>query len=63
LYNHPEKKSDLRKTIDDIVEFSSEISKGKNIEITAAFKEIEKCIAIIKINKVHSKRSIQLISS
>ena len=56
LYNHPEKKSDLRKTIDDIGEFSSEISKGKNIEITAALKEIENCLATIKINKIHSKK-------
>jgi len=56
LYNHPEKKSDLRKTIDDIGEFSYEISKGKNIEITAALKQIENCLAIIKINKIHSKK-------
>ncbi len=56
LYEHPEKKSDLRKTIDDIDEFSSEISKGKNVEITAALKEIEKCLATIKINKIHSTK-------
>ena len=56
LYNHPEKKSDLRKTIDDISEFSSEISKGKKVEITAALKEIENCIVTIKINKIHSKK-------
>ena len=56
LYNHPEKKSDLRKTIDDIGEFSSEISKGKNVEITAVLADVEKCTAIIKINKIHSKK-------
>ena len=56
LYNHPEKKSDLRKTIDDLGEFFYEISKGKNIEITAALKEIENCLATIKINKIHSKK-------
>ena len=56
LYNHPEKKSDLRKTIDDISEFSSEISNGKNVEITAVLDDIEKCVAIIKINKIHSKK-------
>jgi len=56
LYNHPEKKSDLRKTIDDISEFSSEISNGKNVEITAVLDDVEKCVATIKINKIHSKK-------
>ena len=55
LYDHPEKKSDLRKTIDDISEFSSEISVGKNVQITAILDDVEKCTAIIKINKVHRK--------
>jgi hypothetical protein len=53
LYEHPEKKSDLRKTIDDISDFSSEVSRGKNLEITAILADVEKCTAIIKINKVH----------
>jgi len=56
LYEHPEKKSDLRKTIDNIVEFSNDISKGKNLEITAILTDVEKCTAIIKINRVHSKK-------
>jgi hypothetical protein len=56
LYDHPEKKSDLRKTIDDISEFSPEISKGKNIVITAVLDDIEKCTAIIKVNKIHNKK-------
>ncbi len=54
LYEHPEKKSDLRKTIEDIEEYSSEISNGKNVEIIAILADIEKCTAIIKINKIHS---------
>jgi len=54
LYEHPEKKSDLRKTIDDIGEYSSDISKGKNVEITAILTDVEKCIATIKINKIHN---------
>jgi len=54
LYEHPEKKSDLRKTIDDIDEYSSEISKGKNVEIIAILADVEKCTATIKINKIHS---------
>ena len=56
LYDHPEKKSDLRKTIEDIDEFSSDISKGKNIEITAVLADVEKCTAIIKISKIHSEK-------
>ena len=56
LYEHPEKKSDLRKTIYEIDEFSSEISKGKKVEITAILSDVEKCTAIIKINKIHSKK-------
>lgn len=56
LYDHPEKKSDLRKTIDDIGEFSNDISKGKKLEITAILSDVEKCTAIIKINKIHSKK-------
>ncbi len=55
LYDHPEKKSDLRKTIEDIDEFSNDISKGKNVEITAILADVEKCTAIIRINKIHSK--------
>jgi hypothetical protein len=56
LYDHPEKKSDLRKTIDDISEFSSDISKGKNLEITAILSDVENCKAIIKISRIHSKK-------
>ncbi|KYK24950.1 hypothetical protein AYK24_10570 [Thermoplasmatales archaeon SG8-52-4] len=56
LYEHPEKKSDLRKTIEDIIEFSSEISMGKNLEITAILADVEKAIATIKINKVHKEK-------
>jgi hypothetical protein len=56
LYEHPEKKSDLRKTIEDINEFSSDIKKGKNLEITAILADVEKAIAIIKINKIHKKK-------
>jgi len=53
IYEHPEKKSDLRKTIDDISEFSSEISKCKNLEVVAILDDVEKCTADIKINKIH----------
>ena len=56
LYAHPEKKSDLRKTIEDIDEFSSEIIKGKNVIITAILADVEKSTATIKINKIHHKK-------
>jgi len=54
LYEHPEKKSDLRKTIDEIDEYSSDIKKGKKVVITAILADVEKCTATIKINKIHS---------
>lgn len=56
LYKHPEKKSDLRKTIDEISEYSPEISNGKKVEIIAILADVEKCTAIIKINKIHGKK-------
>ena len=56
LYEHPEKKSDLRKTIDDISDFSDGIKKGKTVEVTAILADVEKCTAIINIKKIHSKK-------
>lgn len=56
LYNHPEKKSDLRKTIDEIDEFSHEIRNSKSIEITAILADVEKCTANIEIKRIHSKK-------
>jgi len=56
LYNHPEKKSDLRKTIDEIDEFSHEMRNSKCIEITAILAGVEKCTAKIKIKRIHSKK-------
>jgi Zn-dependent metalloprotease len=56
LYEHPEKKTDLRKTIDNISEYSREISKGNKLEVRAILDAIEECTAIIKIKKIHSKK-------
>lgn len=56
LYDHPEKKSDLRKTIDGFSGFSHNIKDGKTIEITAVLADVEKCTARIKIKKIHSKK-------
>jgi len=53
LYEHPEKKSDLRKTIEDIGEFSSIIKAGKQVEITAILSDVEQAIAVIRIKKIH----------
>lgn len=56
FYEHPEKKSDLRKTIDDLGDFSNEISMGKLLEITAILDDVEKSTVVIKIKKIHSKK-------
>ena len=56
LYEHPEKKSDLRRTIDDISDFSDEINNGNNLEITAILSDVEKSTARIIIKKIHSKK-------
>ena len=62
LYEHPEKKSDLRKTIDDIGEFSKNIIAGKQVEITAILSDVEQAIAVIKIKKIHksSEHSVDI---
>lgn len=56
LYEHPEKKTDLRKTIDDIGEFSDEIINGRSLEIIAILDDIERSTTLIKIKKIHSKK-------
>jgi len=56
LYNHPEKKYDLRKTVDGIDEFSHEIRGRRSIKITAVLADVEKCTAHIEIKRIHSKK-------
>jgi len=56
LYNNPKRKSDLRKTIDEINEFSHEISNIKSIEIIAISADVEKSTANIEIKRIHSKK-------
>ena len=53
LYEHPEKKTDLRKTIDEIDEFSKDIISGKRLEITAILADVDKATATIYIKKLH----------
>jgi len=44
------------KTIDGLSEFADKISQGKNLEITAILADVEKCIAIIRIKKIHGEK-------
>ena len=53
LYDHPEKKSDLKKTIKIVDDFIEELKIGKSVEITALFDDVVKCNAIINIKKIH----------
>ena len=53
LYDHPEKKTDLKKTIDVVDDFINDFKNGKSLEITAIFHDIVKCTAIIKIRRIH----------
>lgn len=53
LYHHPEKKSDLKKTIKIVDDFIEELINGKSVEITALLDDIVKCTAIINIKKIH----------
>jgi len=63
LYEHPERKSDLRKTIDHIDDFSDEIKKGKNADIYAILDDFKKTVAKIKIKKIHKIKdhSVEII--
>lgn len=56
VYEHPEKKTDLRKTIDNIDEFSDVISKGEKVEVHAILEDVVRSVAKIKIYKVHSEK-------
>jgi len=53
LYNHPEKKSDLKKTIYILDNFSEQLNNGKMIEVNSVFNDSVKCTAIIKIKRIH----------
>ena len=53
LYNHPEKKSDLKKTIQIIDDFSEQLKNGKTVEVNSVFDDAVKCTAIIKVKKIH----------
>lgn len=56
LYDHPENKSDLRKTIDGFSDLVSDREGRKTVEITAVLADVEKCTAKIKIKKIHRKK-------
>jgi len=56
LYEHPEKKSDLRDIIKSLKDFKDEIKKGKNLKIEAILLDVGKAKALIKISKIHSDK-------
>lgn len=53
IYEHPEKKTDLKKTIDVIDDYDDILKNGKTVEINAILDDIEKSIATVKIRKIH----------
>lgn len=53
IYEHPEKKSDLRKTINKINDFEDEIKNGKTVQVVSILDDIHKCTATIIVKKVH----------
>ena len=53
IYEHPEKKTDLKKTIDVIDDYGDILKNGKSVEINAILDDIEKSIATVKIRKIH----------
>ena len=53
LYDHPEKKSDLKKTIKILDDFSNQFINAKTVEINSVLYDPIKCIAVIKIKKIH----------
>jgi hypothetical protein len=56
LYEHPENKKDLRKTIELIYEFKKEIYQGSHIEIDAQLEDVKTCLVTIQVKKVHRKK-------
>lgn len=56
LYDHPENKSDLRNTIDGFNGLVSDIKDSKFVEITAVLADVEKCIAKIKLKRIHKEK-------
>ena len=63
VYNHPEVVTDLRKTIEIIRNLPNIKVYGKTIEITAILYSVDKCVADIKIKKVHKikEHSIEIL--
>ncbi len=53
LYNHPEKKSDLKKTINILDNFSEQFENGKTVEVYSIFDDAVKCTIIINVKKIH----------
>ncbi len=56
VYDHPEKKQDLRKTITIVEEYSHLFQNAKRIKIKAIIKDPIQSIAIIQIKKIHTSK-------
>lgn len=56
LFQHLNKYSDLRKTIDDFHLITQDIQIEKSIEVTAILKEGMRSIVTVKIMKIHKKK-------
>lgn len=53
LYKHPEKKSDLRNTIENITEFEDKIKNKRMVQVDSILDDVHICTATITIKKIH----------
>ena len=60
VYNHPEKASDLRKTIDLLHDYSISNKAVNTIVIVALLADVEQCTAEVTIKKIHTKKEHSL---
>jgi hypothetical protein len=56
VFHHSHDDSDLRKTIDDFSWIPPHAEIRKSIEVTVTSKEAIRCIAIVKIMKIHKEK-------
>jgi len=57
VYHHSDNRSNVRKTIDDFSWITCEVPIRKSVEVTAILKEGMRCIAIVKIMKIHKQKN------
>jgi len=56
LYEHPEKKHDIKRSIELMVGMANKTKEGKNIELKATKPGREKCIAHVFIKRIHPRK-------